>query len=133
MDADIIFFPDSAKIFRHVTNQGDMNFYDDEENNLIIDNGCDQQMINLTSFLVHTYTGVFILVNGDMKSMEGSSLEIVNDAYTLATFDNGSIFLLKLNKCLCDPDPLASEPLLQPLHECHHSVLVDGCDKRHLS
>ena len=63
------FFPDSAKIFRHVTNQGDMNFYDDEENNLIIDNGCDQPIINLTSFLVHNYTGVFIHVNGAMNSI----------------------------------------------------------------
>ena len=65
--------------------------------------------------------------------MEGRSIEIVNDAYTLATFDNGSKCLLKLNKCLCDPDPLASESLLQPHHARHRGVLVDGCDKRHLS
>ena len=65
--------------------------------------------------------------------MEGRSIEIVNNAYTLATFDNGSNCLLKLNKCLCDPDPLASESLLQPHHSLNHGVLVDDCDKRNLS
>ena len=104
-----------------------------EENDLIIDNGCDQSIINLTSFLVHNYTGVFIHVNGAINSIEGRSLEIVNNAYTLAVFENWSKWLLKLNKFLCDPDPFASESLLQPHHALHHGVLVDDCDKRHLS
>ena len=78
-------------------NQGDMTLYDNEENVLIIYNGCDQSIITLTSFLVHNYTEIYIHVNGAMNWIEGSSLEIVNNAYTLATFDNGSIVLLKLN------------------------------------
>ena len=51
-----------------------MTLYDDEENVLIIDNGCDQSIITLKYFLVHTYTGIFIHVNGEMNSMKGSSL-----------------------------------------------------------
>ena len=62
-------------------NQGDMALYDDKENILIIDNGCDQSIITLTSFLVHNYTGVYIHVNGAMKSMQGSSLEIRLDRF----------------------------------------------------
>ena len=110
-----------------------MPLYDDEENVLIIDNGCDQSIITLTSFLVNTYTGIFIHLNGAMNSMKGSKLEIVNDAYNLAEFDNGSKCLLKTNQCLYDPDPLAYKSLLQPHQARHHVILVDDCAKLKLS
>ena len=33
---------------------------------------------------------------------------------------------------MCDPDPLASESLLQPHQARHHGIVVNDCAKRHL-
>ena len=65
---------------------------------LIIDNGCDQSIINLNSFLIQTFTGITFTVHGAMASMDSSPLELVNDAYTLATLNDGSKCIFKLNQ-----------------------------------
>ena len=84
----------------------------DNENLIIIDNGCDQTIINLNSFVVMTFTGILFDVNGAMASMKSEPLEFVNNAYTLATLNNKEKCILKLNQCLLDKDPHAFESLL---------------------
>lgn len=49
-----------------------------------------------------------------MASMQSKALELVNDAYTLATLEDECKVILKINQCLCDSDPHAKEALLQP-------------------
>ena len=100
---------------------------------MIIDNCCDQTIINLNSFVVNTFTGILFDVNGAMASMNSEPLELVNNAYTLATLNNGNKFIFKINQCLCDKDPHAHEALLQPHQARHHGVLIDDVAKRHLS
>ena len=65
-------------------------------------------------FLVHTFTGEMFSVNGTMASIQSEALELVNDAYTLATLEDKRKLILKINQCLCDADPHATEALLQP-------------------
>ena len=103
----------------------------EDEGILISDSGCDQSIINLNSFLVQTYTGIDFNVGGALEGMGSSSLELVNDAYTLALLPTGDKVLLKFNQALCDPDPLQLEALFQPHQLRSHGVLVDDCAKRH--
>ena len=81
---------------------------------LIVDKGCEQTIIALSLFVVDTFTGIEFSVSGAMTSMHCEVLELVNDAYTLATLDDGSQCIFKINQCLCDVDPHATESLLQP-------------------
>jgi len=83
----------------------------EDEQILISDSGCDQSIINLNSFLVQTYTGIDFIVGGALQGMQSSSLELVNDAHTLALLPNGKKVLLKFNQAFCDPDPLQLEAL----------------------
>ena len=57
------------------------------ENILVIDNGCDQTIININSFLIYTFAGVKCKVNSALSKMSSSSLELVSDTYTLVTID----------------------------------------------
>ena len=68
-----------------------------------------------------------------MASMESESLELVDDAYSLATLDDGLRCIFKFNQCLCDSDPHAIEALLQPHQVRHHGVVVDDVSRRHSS
>ena len=79
---------------------------------MIIDNGCDQTIIAISSFLVHFFTGIIFTVHDAMASMNSTPLELVNNAYTLATLEDGSKCIFKINQCLCDSDPEATESLL---------------------
>ena len=79
---------------------------------LIVDNGCDQTIIALSLFVADTFTGLKFSVSGAMASMHCDTLELVNDAYTLATLDDGSQCIFKINQCLCDTDPHATNSLL---------------------
>ena len=72
---------------------------------MIIDNGCDQKIIAISSFLIYFFTGITFNVHGAMASMNSAPLELVNNAYTLTTLEDGSKCIFKLNQCLCDPDP----------------------------
>ena len=71
--------------------------------------------------------------SGAMASMQSEPLELVNDAFTLATLENGSRCIFKMNRCLCDTDPHAVESLLQPHQARHHGVLIDDISKCHQS
>ena len=101
------------------------------ENVLIIDNGCDQSIINVNSFLVETYTGIFYSVGGALCTMHSSKLELVNDAYTLTTLPDNSKCILKINQAFLDTDPSQSEALLQPHQARAFGTIVDDCAHRH--
>ena len=64
-------------------------------------------------------------VNGAMASMQSEALELVNDLFTLATLEDEQKVILKVNQCLCDTDPHATEALLQPHQVRHHGVIFD--------
>ena len=68
-----------------------------------------------------------------MSSMHASDLELVDDAYTLATLEDSRKVVFKINQCLCDTDPLATEALLQPHQVRHHGVIIDDVSRKHLS
>ena len=53
-----------------------------DENVLIMDNGCDQSIININAFLISTHLGVYYSVGGALQGMHSSNLELVNNAYT---------------------------------------------------
>ena len=61
-----------------------------------------------------TFTGILFNISSAMASMNSEPLELVDNAYTLATFNNGEKCILKLNQCLYEKDPHAYELLLQP-------------------
>ena len=54
-----------------------------DENILVVDNGCDQSIININSFFVKSFAGVSYNVGGAFWDMCSSDLELVNDTYTL--------------------------------------------------
>ena len=104
----------------------------DNEHTLITDSGCDQSIINSSAFLIQSFTGVFYNVGGALNGMSSSNLELVNDAYTLATLPDGKKTILKVNQAFCDTDPFQSEALIQPHQLRAHGVIVDDCARRHL-
>ena len=53
------------------------------ENVSIMDNGCDQSIVNISAFLVETHLGVYFTVGGALNGMHLSDLELVNNAYTM--------------------------------------------------
>ena len=63
--------------------------------------------------------------------MESETLELVNDAYTLAIFDNKKI-LFRINQAFLDRSPDQKEALLAT-HQCRdHGVIIDNCATCHL-
>ena len=68
-----------------------------------------------------------------MSSMSSEPLELVNDAYTLATLEDNSRVIFKINQALCDKDPHAVEALFQPHQGRHHGVLIDDVSRSHQS
>ena len=100
---------------------------------LIIDNGCDQTIINLNSFLVQSFAGVYFTIGRTLNSMPSSKLELVNNAYTLATIPNHAKVIFKINQVFLDRDLNQTEALLQPHQARDFGVIVDDCAKRHLT
>ena len=72
------------------------------EQNMVIDNGCDQTIININSFLVQSFTGEYVNIGGALSTMSSSNLEIVNAAFTIALLRDGTKILLKINQALLD-------------------------------
>ena len=97
------------------------------ENIMVIDNGCDQSIINLSSFLIQSFAGVMYNVGGALHSMSASNLELMNEAFTLCTLCDNSKVIIKLNQCFLDRDPLQTEALLQPHQARAFGVIVDDC------
>ena len=96
-------------------------------NFLVINNGCDQLIININSFLVQSFTGAYVNKGGALSTMSSSNLEIVNDAFTLALLGDGTKILLKINQALLDTNPDQDEALLQPHQVRSFGIIVDDC------
>ena len=64
---------------------------------MVIDNGCDQSIVNINSFLVQYFTGEYINIGGALSTMTSSNLEIVNDTFTIAILGDSTKIILKLN------------------------------------
>ena len=99
---------------------------------MVVDNGCDQSIINSNSFLIKSFAGVLYNVGGALGSMRSTNLELVNDAYTMAILPNNERVILLLHQCFLDDDPNQFEALLQPHQVRAHNVAVDDCAKCHL-
>ena len=67
------------------------------ENNLLIYNGCDVSIISNNSFLIDTCTGTFFNVDGALFNMKSHNLQLVNDCYTVAILPSKKIIILKIN------------------------------------
>ena len=80
-------------IARQFENLGDLKVTTNE-NILVIDNGCDQTIINTNSCLIYTFFGIKYKINGALSKISSSSLELVSDAYNIGNIDkNKNIFL----------------------------------------
>ena len=99
---------------------------------MVIDNGCDQSIINNNAFFVKSFAGVLFNVGGALHGMRSSSLELVNEAYTIVTLPDSTRIILELNQCFLDRDPLQTEALLQPHQARAFGVIVDDCSSAHL-
>ena len=68
---------------RRIVHKGDLNIYTNDEQIMIIDSGCDQTVVNDTSFKIYSHTGIFFNVAGAINgSKNNNNLELVNDCYT---------------------------------------------------
>ena len=98
------------------------------------DSGADQCIITTNSFLIYTRTGIFYDVNGFAEGMSTSRpLELVNDAYTLASLSNGEKVIFKINQALAETNPNQKEALLAQHQVRDHGVILDSCAKRHIA
>ena len=101
------------------------------ENIMVVDNGCDQSIININSFLVQSFAGELFNVGGALHNMKSSQLELVSDAFTLVTLPDNLRIIFKINQCFLNRDPSQSEVLLQPHQARAFGVLVDDCASCH--
>ena len=96
------------------------------------DSGADQCIVNLNSFLVYDRTGIYFNVDGATGDMTSCTpLELVNEAYTLATVD-GKKVIFRINQAFCDLDRNANEALLATHQVRDHGLALDNCARRHL-
>ena len=58
----------------------------------IIDNDCNQAIININSILAQYFTGICSTIGGALNSMLSSELKLDTDTYTLVTLPNHTIF-----------------------------------------
>ena len=66
-----------------------------DENILVIDNGCDQSIINITSFLIQYFTGIYYNVGGEISTMKYTNLKLVNEFFTLVSMPSEGKVILK--------------------------------------
>ena len=102
------------------------------ENILVVDNGCDQTIVNINCFLIQSFAGIQTSVGGALNSMTPSTLELVNESFTLVTLPNKCKVIFQINQAFLDRDPLQTEALLQPHQMRAFGIIVDDCAKRHL-
>ena len=67
-----------------------------DENILVIDNGCDQSIVNINSSLVQYFAGIYYNVGGAISTMKSKNLELVNEAFTLVFMPDGGNIILKI-------------------------------------
>ena len=100
----------------------------------VIDSGCDQCIINIKSFTINSYSGIFYSVTGALACMiSDSTLELVSEAYTLLVLPNGDNVLVELNQVLLDRNPDQVESLFQPHQLRASGVLVDDVPACHIA
>ena len=100
----------------------------------VVDSGCDQCIINIKSFLIKSYSGVYFSITGALACMtSGLTLELVSEAYTLLVCPNGDKVLVELNQVLLDRNPDQAESLFQPHQLCASGVLVDDVPACHIA
>ena len=111
---------------RRVVHRGDLALHSDKDRIMVIDSGCDQSIINSSSFLVKSYTGLYFNVGNAVNTNSScNKLELVNDAYTVVKLPQGLNYLIRLNQVLLDPDSRQVEALLQPHQARAHGVTVN--------
>ena len=82
------------------------------ENILVIDNGCDQTIININSFLIESFAGIYYNVGGALNIMTQSSLELINKSFTLAILPDKSRAIFQINQAFLDRYPFQTEASL---------------------
>lgn len=102
------------------------------ENIMVINDGCDEYIINVSSFLIQSFDGVMYNGGGPLNNMSASNLKLVNKAFTLCTFGDKSRIILKLNQYFWGRDPLQTEALLQPHQVRKFGVIIEDCTSFHL-
>ena len=112
---------------RLVTMIRDLAIPDKTDCVFIEDSGCDQCIVNFKAFLVYTRTGIFYDVGGALAGMEAQRLELVNDAYTLATLPNDDKVIFHVNQAFYDEDSNATEALFTPHQLREAGLVVDNC------
>ena len=115
---------------RRVTKQDDLVICDEKETISVVDNGCDQSIVNLNCFVIGLHSGVFYNLGGALEGIHHSNLEVVNNACCVAILLNCSI-VLKINQALLDPNPFQKEALLQPHQARSFGVVVNDVAARH--
>ena len=76
------------------------------ENIMVIDNCCDQSIINNNAFYVKSFACAPYNVGGALHGMQASSLELVDKAYTIVTIPDSTRIIFVRNQCFLDRDPL---------------------------
>ena len=102
------------------------------DNDLIIDNDCDQTIINKSDFNIDIHIGILYHVGEALGSMSSSNLELVGSVYTLVHFQSNKL-IFGINQDLLDMDPLQIEALLQPHQTRAFGLSVDGCLRCHIA
>ena len=98
----------------------------------IFDSGCDNSLVNLTSFIVGNYLGTKYNLRGALNGMGNAHvLELANNCLTKIVCKDRS-FIGVVNQCLVDPDPEQTETLLQPHQLRANGVLLDDVPPCHL-
>ena len=75
-----------------------------DENIMVVDNGCDQSIINVNSFLMKSFAGELFNIGGALNSVYSSQLELVSEAFTLVTLSDNSHVIFQMNQCFLDQD-----------------------------
>ena len=99
-----------------------------DENILVIDNGCDQSIININSFLVQSFAGIYYKIRGTISTMKSSNLELVNETFELVSMPDLGIIISKINQVFLDENPQQLEAILQTHRERAFGVIIDSCE-----
>ena len=84
----------NLKYLRHLTMINDLCI-PFMENILVVDNGCDQTIVNINCFLIQSFASIQSSVGEALNSMTTSTLKLVNESYTLVTLPNKSKVIFK--------------------------------------
>ena len=100
---------------------------------LLDDSGTDQCIINLNSFQVFSTTGIYFDVGGATNDMSSAQpLELVDEAYTLATMEDGQKVIFQVNQAFCNTDLSQREALMLTYQVHNHGISIDNCAKWHI-